>query len=173
MAIQEVEIGEGLSHLFDAELAYEDEVEPVVPDAGREGVLIGSGGGTVEGPAIQGTIRWSMYSGDCAYLLIKAGHEPPPGQHLCTVNPAGVIETEDGASIWFDAKGYGLRGADPALPHLWRLTMSLRFETDDARYAWLNSALAVWLGTFDEKAGRAWYHAYAPARPNGQRPNRG
>ncbi|MCI0410251.1 MAG: hypothetical protein L0191_17115, partial [Acidobacteria bacterium] len=100
-----------MNHLFDAEIHYRSDMEPVVPAEGREGELIGSGDGKVAGK-IRGTIRWSFFAADCAYLLVKAGIEPPPGQHLCKTNPGGIIQTEDGATIWFDAKGYGLRGYD-------------------------------------------------------------
>lgn len=153
-------------HLFDATLQYQDDMQVVVPAEGREGVLIGSGNGTVHGKTIRGTIRWSMYSGNCAYLLVKKGIEPPPEQHLCTVNPAGVIETDDGAKIWFDAKGYGLRGANALFPHQWHLTMSLRFETDDPRYRWLNTTLGMWQGEFDEREGKACYQAFVRALPH-------
>jgi hypothetical protein len=73
-----------------------------------------------------------------------------------------VIETDDGAHIRFDARGYGLRGADRSQPHLWRLTAALHFATTDARYRWLNTTLGVWEGTFDERADRvcARYKAY-------------
>ncbi len=150
-----------LQHLFDVELAYKSDMDVVVPDENREGDLIGSGEGTVTGENVKGTIRWSMYSADCAYLLVKAGIQPEPGQHICTTNPGGVIETEDGAQIWFDAKGYGLRGYDKDHPNLWRLTMALQFSTQDARYTWLNTTLGVWEGQFDEQTGRAHYRAYA------------
>ncbi len=83
-----------------------------------------------------------MYAGNCAYVFVRAGVEPPPGQHLCTVNPAGVIATDDGAQIWFDAKGYSLRGADLSQPHRWVLTMAV--------------------SEFDEHAGRALWHAFVP-----------
>ncbi len=161
MMRQDMPLIDQLQHLFDAKLRYQENLEALVAPEGREGVLIGNGDGTVSGQRIAGTIRWSMYSGNCAYLLVKAGIEPPPGQHLCTVNPAGVIKTEDGAEVWFDAKGFGLRGYNPSLPHKWRLTMSLRFETQDARYKWLNTTLAMWQGEFDERAGQAAYQAFA------------
>lgn len=150
-----------LQRLFDAQLQYQEGMQALVSPEGREGVLIGSGDGTVSGPRVRGTIRWSMYSEDCAYLLVKDGIDPPPGSHLCTVNPVGKIETGDGAEIWFDARGFGLRGYDPSLPHMWQLTMGLRFETQDARYQWLNTTLAMWQGEFDERAGKAAYQAFA------------
>jgi hypothetical protein len=149
-----------LERLFDVELQYQSNMQVVVPADGREGELIGNGVGTVSGEKLRGTIRWSMYSADCDYLLVRAGVHPTRNQALCKTNPGGEIETDDGAQIWFDAKGYGLRGADPSRPHIWRLTMALQFSTNDARYTWLNSSLGIWEGEFDEKAGRASYRAY-------------
>ena len=51
-----------LEHLFDADLAYRDDFETVVGGEDREGVIIGSGNGTVRGPRIRGSIRWSFYA---------------------------------------------------------------------------------------------------------------
>lgn len=126
----------------------------------REGELVGSGDGRVSGAALNGTIRWSMYAGDCAYVFVRAGLEPPPGQHPCTVHPAGVIDADDGAEIWFDARGYGLRGADQSQPHLWKLTMAVQFTATDRQYHWLNAALGVLVSEFDERAGRAFWRAF-------------
>jgi len=153
---------EQLERLFVAELQYNSDPEPVVSSEGREGVLVGNGDGTVSGENIQGTIRWSFYSGNCAYVFVQAGIEPPPGQHLCTTHPGGVIETEDGAQIWFDAKGFGLRGYDETQPHLWRLTMGVQFSTDDERYQWLNTTLGLLMSDFDESANRGIWRVYVP-----------
>jgi Protein of unknown function (DUF3237) len=150
----------GLERLFEAELQYQSNMDVVVSADGREGELVGNGVGTVSGEKLKGTIRWSMYAADCDYLLVRAGVHPTRQQSLCKTNPGGVIETEDGAHIWFDAKGYGLRGADPARPHLWRLTMALQFSAEDERYVWLNTTLGVWEGEFDENAAHASYQAY-------------
>jgi hypothetical protein len=151
--------GTRLAHLFDAELHYQPGMPVVVSAENREGELIGSGDGILKGATIQGSIRWSMFAADCAYLLIQAGVANPE-QDLCKTNPGGVIVTRDGAQIWFNAKGYGLRGADPTHPHMWRLTAALQFATEDERYQWLNRALGLWEGEFDEEAGRANYRAY-------------
>jgi len=153
---------EQLERLFVAELQYNSDSQPVVSSEGREGVLVGNGDGTVSGEKIQGTIRWSFYSGNCAYVFVQAGIEPPPGQHLCTTHPGGVIETEDGAQIWFDAKGFGLRGYDETQPHLWRLTMGVQFSTDDERYQWLNTTLGLLMSDFDESANRGIWRVYVP-----------
>lgn len=155
-----------LGHLFDAELRYQPGMEVVVPAEGREGDLIGSGDGTVTGEKLRGKIRWSMFSADCVYPLVQAGVMLSPGQHLCTTNPGGVIETDDGAQIWFDARGYGLRGYEASRPHLWHLTMALQFSTTDERYLWLNTILGVWEGEFDENTAHAHYQAYAQVMAN-------
>lgn len=83
-----------LEPLFDAELRYTSDspADAVVPPEGREGVYIGSGDGLVNG-VLNGTIRWSFYSADCMYLLVKRGDAVPPGQHLCYDNPGGFIDT--------------------------------------------------------------------------------
>jgi hypothetical protein len=151
-----------LTPLFEARLQYQSNMEVVVSAETREGELIGSGDGTVTGDALSGKARWSMYAGNCAYVFVRAGVEPPSGQHLCTVHPAGVIETSDGAEVWFDAKGYGLRGADQSHPHLWVLTMAVQFTTTDRRYQWLNTTLGVLVSEFDESAGLARWQAFVP-----------
>lgn len=111
-----------LDSLFEAELSYNSQETVVIPADDREGELIGSGGGRVTGSRITGTIRWSFYAVDCAYLLVKAGVNPGPGQYLCRANPGGVIETDDGTVIRFDAKGLrptGIRslGTAPVAPY--------------------------------------------------------
>jgi len=151
-----------LTLLFEARLQYQSDMEVVVSGETREGELVGSGDGTVTGAAFSGTVRWSMYAGNCAYVFVRAGLEPPPGQHLCTIHPAGVIETSDGAQVWFDARGYGLRGADQGQPHLWVVTMAMQFTTTDPRYQWLNSTLGVAVSEFDERAGRALWRVFLP-----------
>lgn len=137
-----------LEHLFDAELHYRQDIEPVVSSEGREGELIGSGDGTVNGGRLIGRLRWSMFAADCVFRVDGSG----------TGNPAVVLETEDGATIWIEGKGYGLR-RESAAPN-WRLTASLRFQTDDPRYRWLDNAFGIWEGVFDEDARHARYRAF-------------
>ncbi len=107
----------------------------------REGELVGSGDGTMMGALLKGAARWSLYAGNCAYVFVRAGLEPPHDQHLCTVHLADVIETSDGVQVWFDARVYGLRGADQSHLHLWTLTMAVQFTTTGQRYQWLNTTL--------------------------------
>lgn len=156
-----LEAARGLTRLFDAELRYTSASpdDAIIPQEDRDGAYLGSGTGTVRGERVDGRIRWSFYAADCSYLLVLEGREVPPGKHLCRANPGGFIETADGATIRFDARGYGLRGFDPDRPHLWRLTMALQFRTEDERYAWLDGGLGVWEGEFDETTRTSVYRA--------------
>lgn len=98
-----------LEHLFDAELQYRPDMQTVVSGEHREGDLIGSGEGRITGRDICGSIRWSMYAADCPYRADGRRHpsagRTEEGYHLCKTNPGRVIETEDGAVIWFDGRG--------------------------------------------------------------------
>ena len=149
----------GLEALFKADLQYrsESQSDAVVVAEGRDGVYIGSGDGTVAGDRLRGTIRWSQWSGNCLYPLVRSGQSVPEGLHLCTINPAGFIETQDGARIRFEGRGYGLRNSEK-----YQTNLTLIFSTEDVRYEWLTRVVAVMEGDFDEKTGRATWNVYAP-----------
>ncbi len=104
----------GLELLFTGVFQYrsESESDSVVNGEGRQGVFIGSGDGTVTGKQIQGTVRWSLWTGNCVYPAIRKGQAIPEGLHLCTMDPGGLIQTSDGGRIRFDGRGYGLRAPD-------------------------------------------------------------
>jgi Protein of unknown function (DUF3237) len=155
----------GLEHFFDFDLEANPSREPYVSSRNREGAFITNSTGTMTGEKIRGRIKLSFFAQDCAYLLVQAGIEPSPGQHLCKENDGGIIETEDGAKITVDTKGYGLRGADAAIPRKWRLAMTVQFSTSDERYSWLNTAFGFWEGEFDENTGRASYRGYIRRYP--------
>ena len=156
-----------LSRLFSAVLQYRSQgsQDAVAPGEGRGDEYVGSGDGTATGDRLRGTLRWSLWAGECLYPLVRKGQDVPQGLHLCTMNPVGLIETPDGARIRFDGRGYGLRS-----PERYRTSLTLVFGTEDARYAWLTKVLGVMEGEFDEKAGRATWDVYVPASdvPTGQ-----
>ncbi len=156
-----VSTGDALVHLFDAAVRFTSESpdDAVVPPQGREGIYLGSGDGVATGPRLHGTLRWSFYSGNCLYPQIRRGEPVPDRLNLCTINPGGYIESDDGARIAFNGKGFGLRS-----PERYRVSMTLAFRTDNTRYAWLNSTLGVMDGDFDEKTGQATWHVYVPRR---------
>src|SRR5262249_45046639 len=82
---------------------------------------------------------------------------PCPRVSIFAINPAGFIETEDGARIRFDGRGYGLRNSEK-----YQTNLTLIFSTEDFRYERLTRLVAVMEGEFDEKTGRATWHVYAP-----------
>jgi hypothetical protein len=134
-----------LKHLFDAELEYRPSMQPLV-DSG-EGELIGSGDGWVAGPRIEGTLHWTLFE--------------VPGRLVCSMNPVAVIETGDGARLELEARGFARRRTESS--RVWAVAATLLLQSDDASYAWLNAALAVWEGEFDANAHRARYRAYLMA----------
>jgi len=146
--------------LFRAALQYQStsEHDAVIGAGGREGAYIGSGDGTIAGEKVRGTVQWSLWAGNCVYPLVRNGQSIPEGIHLCTMNPVGFIETQDGARIRFDGRGYGLRR-----PEKYRTSLTLVFGTEDPRYVWLTKVLGVMEGEFDEKEGRATWNVYVPA----------
>jgi len=148
-------------HLFDAAVQFTSQspADAVVSPEGREGQYLGSGDGIATGDRVRGRVRWSFYSGDCLYPQIRRGETVTDRTHLCTLNPGGYIESDDGAQIAFDGKGYGMRS-----PERYRVSMTMTFRSEDARYAWLNRLLGMMTGDFDEKTGRAAWRVYVPAQ---------
>ena len=72
--------------------------------------------------------------------------------------PVARIITGDGARIRFEGRGYGTRHShsDP----VWRVAATLYLTTGDSRYSWLDGALALWEGEFNEVTHRAQYTAF-------------
>jgi len=134
----------GLEYLFDIGLQFR-EMLPVTSREAGEGEYIGSGEGTVDGPRINGTVRWDLFE--------------EQEETLCRSNLAGVIETNDGAEIHFDSRGFFIK-PDRSKPNKWVTSASVHFTADE-RYEWLNAQLAVWAGEFDMETYCHHYQAYA------------
>ena len=81
-----------LEHLFDMKLQYLQEAVECAPISMKEGRIIGSGNGVVEGSDIKGTIRWSNYEN-----TLREG--------VCKLQIPGTIQTNDGEEILFEARG--------------------------------------------------------------------
>jgi hypothetical protein len=131
-----------LEHLFDAELHYRPGMPPITGDG--EGRLIGSGDGVARGEKLEGGFHWTLFE--------------QPGELVCQMNPILVIATGDGAQVRVEGRGYARREWPD--DSLWQVAATLRFDTHDERYAWLNNRLAVWEGEFDARNERARYRAY-------------
>ena len=136
-----------LEHLFDAELQYRPGMPPLASDG--QGQLIGSGDGVVRGAKLDGALRWTLFE--------------EPGALVCAMNPILAIATGDGAELRMEGRGYARR--DRPDDRLWQVAATLRFETADERYGWLNGKLAEWEGEFDADAERARYRAYLTPEP--------
>lgn len=139
-----------LEHLFDAELEYQPGMEPLAEEG--EGALVGSGDGTVSGPTIVGTLRWTLFE--------------QPGELVCAMSPTLRIDTDDGAEINAHGRGFAAR-ARPEDSE-WRVAATLRIQTDDANYAWLKGRLGLWEGEFDAASHRARYRAYLQRNGDGK-----
>jgi len=109
-----------------------------------DGTLIGSGDGVVHGPKLTGTLEWTLFE--------------QPGSTMCPMAPVARITTGDGARIRFEGRGYATRPSqsDP----VWRVAATLYLTTGDSRYSWLDGALALWEGEFNEVTHRAQYTAF-------------
>jgi hypothetical protein len=102
--------------LFDAAVQFTSESpdDAVVSPEGREGMYLGSGDGIATGETRARKTPLVVLFGQ---LLVPA--DPPrrsgAGQlNLCTLDAGGFIESDDGARIAFDGKGFGLRSPDIA-----------------------------------------------------------
>jgi len=136
--------------LFDAELHFLPSAPPVQlhERLNTSGDLLGSGDGTVRGSALQGGVHWSIFE-----------VQGP----VCETSIVGVITTDDGATVEFATRGYGVV-PDPNQPHLWDMPAVVRFWTESPAYQWLTTTLARWDGTFDMHRGVHTYQAYYQPR---------
>lgn len=136
---------EQLKLLFETRMQYQEGLEAITYAEGKVGGYLGSGKGAVAGDHITGEMHWDLY-------------EDIAGD-VCQTNFAGEIYTEDGATITFDARGFGLV-PDPSKAHEWRMSYAVRFNTDDERYTWLQKIIGLWDGEFDMNTYLHHYQVY-------------
>ena len=139
---------EKLNFLFEIHLEFEEDASPVHKD-GKVGDYIGSGVGTVTGPNLKGDVHWTLFEDQ--------------NETVCESNLFGLITTDDGAQIHFDSLGF-FAMPDENRPQRWATTASVRFDTDDGRYTWLNAVLGIWEGEFDVQCYCHHYRVYAPQK---------
>jgi alkylmercury lyase len=135
-----------LELLFSLELHYQGPIE-LAPIGDKVGTLVGGGDGTITGPRVRGTVRWSNY-------------EKTSEDLVCALQVPGVIQTHDGAEIGFEGRELAMPLSEGS--EQWRVAGVLRFKTDDIRYAWLNDTFALTSGTFDYEIGLARWTAFVP-----------
>lgn len=139
-----------LTHLFDFALRYDGNAPECPPPGAKEGRLLGTGEGSAEGTLLRGKVRWSNYE-----------HTLAPG--LCRLQIPGVIQTDDGAEIQFEAHGYAMQ-SDSLHPNLWASAGAFLFTSQNARYSWLVKRPVAWTGEFDANTGCALYRLYTQKR---------
>ena len=133
-----------LELLFTLELRYQGQIE-LAPVGDKVGTLVGGGDGTLTGPRVRGTVRWSNY-------------ETTGLDQVCALQVPGIIQTHDGAEIGFEGREFAMPFSDGS--QQWRVAGVLRFKTVDSRYVWLNDTFALTSGTFDYEAGMAHWTAF-------------
>lgn len=141
----------GLELLFALELHYQGPIE-LAPMGDKVGTLVGGGDGTLTGPRVRGTVRWSNY-------------ETTGEDQVCALQVPGVIQTHDEAFIQFEGRELAMPLSEGS--QQWRVAGVLRFKTDDRRYTWLNDTFALTSGTFDYAAGLARWTAFLPKEGRG------
>lgn len=128
-----------LEFICDMELAYREEpltgakFQLVRPYGNEEGTGYGEGDGTVEGPRIQGILRW-----------VNHPHRRSDGIMLPDTH--GIISTNDDAVIMFT-----LQGRTFFEQGLGKQLLSVIFEAEAEHYRWLNTALCVLEGLIDSE----------------------
>ena len=135
-----------LELLFALELHYQGPIE-LAPIGDKVGQLVGGGDGTLIGPQVRGTVRWSNY-------------ETTGEDQVCTLQVPGFIQTDDGAEIQFEGREFAVPISEGN--QVWRVAGVLRFKTTDRRYLWLNEVFALTCGTFDYQEGLASWTAFVP-----------
>jgi hypothetical protein len=138
-----------LERLFEVELQFQQGMTKASRSKNISGEYIGSGVGTIEGPRIKGSVQWDLFE--------------EREETLCRSNLVGVIDTNDGARIKFDSRGFFIR-PDDSDQNTWVTSASVHFDTTDQRYDSLNAHLAVWEGEFDMGKLRHHYYAYVPCK---------
>jgi hypothetical protein len=133
-----------LAHLCDIELTFEADPVMVRPYGGEEGTAFGQGGGSVSGERVRGSVRW-----------VNHPHRRSDGAMLPDLH--GAITTDDGATILFVQQGR-TSWVETTSGRAGNQVLWVLFETDDARYRWLNDALCVQEGKVHPQIGQGRGH---------------
>lgn len=132
-----------LQHLFRAEISLAPPQELGETPQGRRRI-IGITGGRFSGERLSGRVL----PGGADWQLIRA-------DGVADLDARYTLETEDGALIYVRNRGYRhgpaevlrkLSAGENVDPSLYYMRTTPRFETGDARYAWLNRMICVATG---------------------------
>lgn len=115
----------------------------IQPYGGEEGSGYGEGDGTVTGERLSGRLRWVNHPrrrSDGAML---------PDTH-------GLIVTDDDAAVLFSLQGCTFFENERG-----KQLLTVTFESEDARYSWLNSSWCVLEGVIDAATASMRARVYA------------
>ena len=113
----------------------------LAPYGENEYAGFGTGKGDVAGPRIRGTMHW-------------ANHPRRREDRVWCPDLNGTIATEDGAKILISIKGYSIIEETPTVNRA--IVAAVWFQTDDARYRWLNYFLGIDEGEIDGTTEGWW-----------------
>lgn len=126
-----------LEYICDLELAYgeipgfTERFVLVRPYGGEEGTGYGTGGGSVRGELLRGVAHW-----------VNHPHRRSDGAMLPDAH--GVIRTDDGAMVMFQLQGRTFFEGEAG-----KQLLTVLFEAEDPRYAWLNESHCVLEGVIN------------------------
>lgn len=118
------------------ELDYTSDFHLVRPYGNESGIGWGVGDGTVTGERLSGDVQWS-------------NHPRRRGDGVMLPNARGVITTAEGAEVFFDLTGRTVFVEKDGGTVGRQLLMTL-FESEDERYAWLNTKVCMTEGVIGE-----------------------
>ncbi|GAB2477888.1 DUF3237 domain-containing protein [Jatrophihabitans fulvus] len=115
------------------------------PYAGDQGQGFGAGTGTVDGPALTGTLLWSNHA-----------HRREDGVWCPSVR--GYVTTSDGAEVLVAIDGVSVLERAPDVRR--SVLATVAFTTSADAYRWLNTAFVVGEGEFSEVEGGWWLQCH-------------
>ena len=139
-----------LEPIADFQLRYDKDTPRITSGDPHVGSYLGSGTGEAQGSLLRGNIRWDLFEAQ--------------GETLCGANFRGEVQTEEGTIVEFDCLGF-LRRPE-AGQHIWTMSGSVVFLSDDQRHSNLMERPAVWEGEFDMST---YTHRYRLYRRKGER----
>jgi hypothetical protein len=124
-----------LEKLCELDLHYVTDFHYVSPYDGESGSGWGRGEGAASGRRLSGTVQWS-------------NHPTGRGDGAMQPRARGVISTPDGAEVLLDLTGRTVF-VEREGGRVGRQLLLTLFESDDARYDWLNNAVCIAEGAID------------------------
>ncbi len=135
-----------IDHMCSAEIRFIGAFHMARPYGNESGIGWGIGDGTVTGDRLSGDVHWS-------------NHPRRRGDGVMLPNARGVITTPDHAEVFFELTGRTFFVERDGTAVGSQLLMAL-LESEDARYAWVNSTVCMAEGKMNTQTGAAHFEIY-------------